>query len=294
MLTIAVSCIATAQMQPTAALTIFSEDGYKFYLILNGERQNDKPETNIRVEELVQPYYNAKIIFEDKTKGELSKSYLMVTDADGVRADVTYKIKSGKDGKQSLRYFSSIPIVPNMPPPARPAGVAVYNFGVPTAIIGGTSVTTTTTTTSAPGTSVTVGVPGVSMNVHVNEPVITETHSVTTTTTTTNGVTNMPPPSNAAACYAMAPGNFSALKGSISKTSFDDTKLSTAKSALSSNCMTADQIAQVCRMFSFEENKLNFAKFAYRRCVDPQNYFMLNDVFSFDSSKEDLNNFIGQ
>jgi hypothetical protein len=44
-------------------LTIFSEDGNKFFLILNGERQNLEAQTNIRVEDLTQAYYNAKIHF---------------------------------------------------------------------------------------------------------------------------------------------------------------------------------------------------------------------------------------
>ncbi|MFN8276214.1 MAG: DUF4476 domain-containing protein [Chitinophagales bacterium] len=279
-----------AQLQPTGNLTIFSEDGYKFYLILNGERQNDKPETNIRLEELTQPYYNAKIIFEDKTKGEISKNALMLTDADGQFTDVTYKIKSGKDGKQVLRYFSSTPIVPNMPPPSRPVGVPVYHFGVTTAVVPATT-TTVTTTTTTPGTTVTVGVPGI--NVQITDPLLVEQHTTTTTTTTH---TNVPPAQQvpAGCVYAMAPGNFQSALASISKSGFDETRLSTAKSVLNSNCVSCNQIIQICKIFSFEETKLAFAKFAYGRCVDPQNYFTVNDVFSFDSSKEDLNGFIAR
>ena len=55
-----------AQWVPTANLTIFSEDGLKFYLVLNGERYNDVTQTNIRIEELPNPYYNCKIIFDQK------------------------------------------------------------------------------------------------------------------------------------------------------------------------------------------------------------------------------------
>mgnify|MGYP006936251527 CR=1 FL=1 len=51
-----------AQFMPTANLTIFSEDGNKFFLILNGERQNDVAQTNIRLEELPQPYYTVPFL----------------------------------------------------------------------------------------------------------------------------------------------------------------------------------------------------------------------------------------
>lgn len=52
--------------QNSSNLIVFSEDGLKFYLILNGIRQNEVPLTNVKVVDLNQPYYSAKIIFEDK------------------------------------------------------------------------------------------------------------------------------------------------------------------------------------------------------------------------------------
>ncbi|MBK8658244.1 MAG: hypothetical protein IPN22_05070 [Bacteroidetes bacterium] len=66
---------AIAQPQPVGHLTIFSEDGDKFFLILNGERQNNVAQTNLRVEDLPQPYYSAKIIFEDKSLADISKKH---------------------------------------------------------------------------------------------------------------------------------------------------------------------------------------------------------------------------
>jgi len=51
-------------------------------------------------------------------------------------------------------------------------------------------------------------------------------------------------------------------------------------------------VMKICNLFSFEESKLTFAKHAYSRTTDKKNYFKVNDVFSFDSSKEELNNFI--
>jgi hypothetical protein len=87
------AAILFAQPAPTANLTIFSEDGNKFFLILNGERQNNVAQTNIRVEELVQPYYSCKVIFEDKALGEISKSVLMVRDADNYQWMLLIKSK---------------------------------------------------------------------------------------------------------------------------------------------------------------------------------------------------------
>lgn len=60
------------------------------------EEQNTVAQGNIRVEELSQPYYSAKIIFADSTLAPISKSNLMIADVDGIMKDVTYKIRKDK------------------------------------------------------------------------------------------------------------------------------------------------------------------------------------------------------
>jgi hypothetical protein len=47
-------------------------------------------------------------------------------------------------------------------------------------------------------------------------------------------------------------------------------------------------------MLSFESTRLDFAKFAYTYTLDKENYYMVNNAFSFSSSVAELNNFIGQ
>ena len=78
----------------------------------------------------------------------------------------------------------------------------------------------------------------------------------------------------------------------ISNESFDDTKLALAKQIISSNPMTVNQIVNICKLFSFESKKLEFAKFAYSYCTDRNKYYLLNEVFTYDSSKRELNEFI--
>ena len=74
--------------------------------------------------------------------------------------------------------------------------------------------------------------------------------------------------------------------------SFDSSRLKLAKQIIMSNPMSVNQIMDICKLFSFESNKLDFAKFAYRHCTDKNRYFMLNDVFSFESSKRELRDYI--
>jgi len=288
-------CAMTFAQTPTGILTIFSEDGHKFYLILNGQRQNDKPETNIRVEGLTQQYYSGKVIFEDKTLGEISKNIQIATGGESTLSDVTYKIKAGKDGKQVLRFYSANPINADVPP-VRPEGVTVYNSGVPTPV---STTVTQTTITETTGTNANVNVNGMGINVNVNMPengtVVQQTTTTTTTTTSSSSASTIAPtPTTPASCggYPMAPGDYQSAKSTIEQASFEDSKLSTAKEIAAANCLYAAQVAEICKLFGFENTKLTFAKYAYKRCIDPQNYFKVNNVFDFDASKTELSSFI--
>lgn len=281
--------------QRTANLTIFSEDGDRFTLVLNGEKQNDKPQTNIRVEELPQPYYSAKIIFADSSLPAITKN-LQVTDVDNKMMDVTYRLKKDKAGKVKLGMYSSIEVQPDF---VAPSNVYVHHYGQS----GGTGgIRETTTTTSTSNTmNASVSVPGVSMNVTINDPDVTTTTTTTTTTShsshsshssSSNHNSNEDHDNDNDACYrAMNSSDFMAAKKSIQDASFENTKLSTAKSIAAANCLSADQVASLCGLFNFEDSKLEFAKYAYKRTVDKKNYFKVSSVFSFDSSKEELSKF---
>lgn len=324
-----------------SALTIFSEDGYKFYLVLNGQRQNTTAMTNIHIDGLTQPNYQVKIIFDDASKPELSKNIPVVDPQTSAPADVTYKIKTQKDGDLKIRFFSAVPVAPNYV-----AGPDMYvmHYGTPPPppppppMQNGTTVTQTTVTQTTGGSmnggmganmnvgvngmganmnvgadgmganvSVGVGGAGVNMNININDNMgggaTTTTTSRTVTRTTTTSSSNYssndnydtpppPPPARGNNCnYAMDGASFRSAKETIGKASFEDTKLSTAKSILSSNCMSTDQIVQVCNGFSFEASKLDFAKYAFDRCTDRGNYFKVGNVFSFDASRTELNEY---
>ncbi|MFY7665937.1 hypothetical protein, partial [Flavobacterium sp.] len=51
----------------TSTITTFSQEGERFYVILDGVRQNDSPSTNVQITDLKKPNYLLKIIFEDSS-----------------------------------------------------------------------------------------------------------------------------------------------------------------------------------------------------------------------------------
>jgi len=98
-----------------------------------------------------------------------------------------------------------------------------------------------------------------------------------------------PPPSHS---MCMPAAEFNKALAIIRNESFENSKLSTAKQVTSSNRLCVSQIIQICKLFSFEQTKLDFAKFAYRYCADPNNYYQLNEVFTYVASKDELRRFI--
>lgn len=297
---------------PVGHLTIFSEDGDKFFLILNGEAQNDIPQTNLRIEDLNQPYYNAKVIFEDKTLIEISKNNLGITDVDGVFQDVTYKIKRDKNnkGKMKMNFFSMIPVRQGY---IAPSNIYVMHYGQPREVIvesqqpvrGGTvtQTTTTTTTGSADNINANINVGGVNMGFSINDNMGGgNTHTTTTTTTTSSSHSNhgshvevVPVESIPIGCSGrtcMKPVDFNAALSTLRKLAFEDSKLKTAKQIISVNCLSVDQIIQIANLFSFEDNKLDLAKYAYDYCIEPRNYFKLNGIFTFSSNADELSDYI--
>jgi hypothetical protein len=91
---------------------------------------------------------------------------------------------------------------------------------------------------------------------------------------------------------AMSYNEFQGLKATIANASFESTRLNIARSATYSNMFTTQQIIEILYMFSFESTKLDFAKLAYNRTIDQNNYYRVNNVFSFESSIRDLNRYI--
>ncbi len=87
-------------------------------------------------------------------------------------------------------------------------------------------------------------------------------------------------------------GSFSALMSTISSSSFDSSKQNLAKQAIASNWFTSAQICEMLKLFTFESSKLAVAKAAYEKAIDKSNYFMVNNVFTFESSIEELSAYI--
>lgn len=274
-------------------LTIFSEDGEPFYLMLNSIRQNEEPVVNIAIDYLVHDYYDTKIIFANDSIPMLEKKHLMTVDVDNKHGEFVYKIKTTKRGKK-LRFFSFTPFQDIVAPPSN-VSVIHYNTEPLPPIQTITQTTTTTTTGNGDSVNIGVGVGVNSGNTNIGVGININTGVSTTTTQTTTTTIEQPTETviiEDTGCYAMTDSDFSQAVASIKDKTFSDSKLTLAKQVTKSNCLTSAQIAQITGLFDFESGKLEYAKFAYSFCFNPENYWKVNNSFEFESSIDDLNEHI--
>lgn len=85
---------------------------------------------------------------------------------------------------------------------------------------------------------------------------------------------------------------FQQLKQSVERSNFDDNKMELLRSVLPNNAVSAQQVKELVQLMSFEQNKLELAKFAYRYTTDRNSYFIVNDAFSYGTSKTELTRYI--
>ena len=85
---------------------------------------------------------------------------------------------------------------------------------------------------------------------------------------------------------------FTQFLNSLDKESFDSKKLDKAKKYIDKGNLNASQIADIAKKFSFDSNRLDWAKYAYTKCNDKANYFILKEVFSFSSSYDELEEYM--
>lgn len=79
---------------------------------------------------------------------------------------------------------------------------------------------------------------------------------------------------------------------SIQKEWFESNRMESARQIINTNYFTSDQVKQMLQLFSFDNNKLELAKLAYKKTVDPRNYQCVFDELSFSSSKAELSRYI--
>lgn len=375
-------------------LSIFNNNGQQFYVVLNGIRQNSKPETNVQVSQIKNGSYAVKVIFADGKTPDIDKNFMI-----DAPYDITTRIvfKKGK-GKLQLMGMEPTHGVIQEAVVYRPTDAAVYsdmvvvnsvsnansnaNTNATTNIQGtatglnmnvnvseipstsvqssNTTVSNTTTTTTSTGTlpdenvnlNMNVSIAGVNLNLNANASgsglstgtSVTETTTTSSTTTSTSSSvttnTGLNSTSNSSANQMNANiqlnGNsqvvqnqqnqqnqqnvqqqqviaqvqqgtlsnrvnctktmnrLEAFKAELQDQSFEEDRLEALQLAMKTTCLTTAQAEQLLDLFTFDENRLEVAKYLSDRLIDRDNAGALAKKLSFDSSKMEYRRYISE
>ncbi len=93
---------------------------------------------------------------------------------------------------------------------------------------------------------------------------------------------------------AMNARDFMMLKQTIARETYETTRLSIAKQAINGNYFSAQQVMEIMQLFSYENNKLDIAKYAFRYAADKNSYYQVADALGYSVSKEELMRYIQQ
>jgi hypothetical protein len=86
---------------------------------------------------------------------------------------------------------------------------------------------------------------------------------------------------------------FESMKERVKQNTFDAGKLEAAKSLTQSNNLTANQVVEIINLMTMDNNRLEFAKFAYAFTYDRENYSMVANSLSFSNNRRSLEQFVG-
>jgi hypothetical protein len=91
---------------------------------------------------------------------------------------------------------------------------------------------------------------------------------------------------------AVSADDFQQLVANVKSEWFASGKLNTAKQGISNYYFSTSHVGQLMQLFSSDNDKLELAKLAYSKTVDPNKYLSLNNLFSYQSSRDELNAYI--
>jgi len=297
--------------QDKVNLVIFSEDSEPFYVFVNGVKQSKTAETNVRFTDLT-PNISLRIEFENKALPQIKQDMSLEPGFEH-----TARIIRDKKMQMKLRYFGQVALseakadnsVATVKYHSADDGGDVHVETVEnTTVNNGTKSTTTqikTESSNSENASINISMPGVGISMNISDPLANTTVNSTTSSTVTkstssSGYNDTPtkteavsPSSSIRGCAAaMTSASFNKMKESVASKPFSETKMSTAKVATKNSCLSVNQIKEITKLFSMDEDKLTYAKYAYDYCVDKANYYQVGDVFSFSSTTDELNAFL--
>lgn len=285
--------------QESANLIVFAEDSIPFFLDLNGKRLNDTAYWNFKIQGLENESNEITVSFGNEENPALSKKILFQE----MNVEATLKLTNGSSGYK-LRYFGEVsmgaaPIDDQQKviDIHAPKSKSLSNESAPVSFSNTLSennsqVTSVTTYSSA--TSNVITAEGLSEELNSDDIVMVDSSQFVLYDSLYAGDQQM-------IAYL---SNYKGNKGcelpekevgnillDIQNASFSSQKLTLAKKKVKSICLTTEQVARIANSLEYEDDRLDFVKFAKAHVYDLDNYGSLVKIFNFERTRESFKTF---
>jgi len=263
-----------------ARLVVFTENGDRFFLYVNGKLQNASLQSNVTTKKITEQGVTMRVVFDKEGRGE--KLYKIPVKPG---YELTCALKVNSKGEYVIRYAGEA-LLEDEP----------VNEPEPEAQQQSRKVPASQANENTDGENVDIninmGIGGLGGNTNIKY-----TQKVASTSSSSANYSQPQSAESAAvvkptSCLSMDIITFQEAKKSVASKGFDETRITESKQILDENCMSAKQVKDLLSVFVFEESRLEVAKYAYKKCSDRNNYFMVNAAFQFETSVEELNIYI--
>jgi hypothetical protein len=95
-------------------------------------------------------------------------------------------------------------------------------------------------------------------------------------------------PNTAPSATAMSADKFQALKDLLRDKAFDNDRIAIAQQAIAQTPISCEQLRQLIATLSFEQSRVDLAKYARKYVIDPQNFQVIYSEFKFSNSIQEL------
>lgn len=113
-----------------------------------------------------------------------------------------------------------------------------------------------------------------------------------TTTATTKTQTVSTPATTSVVITAISSADFNDRLAAVKKATFDRDKIAKIKQVFKEEYLTCNQVGELVKIFPFDDDKMDVAKWCYKHTLDKKNYYKVEDHFTFDRYKKDLGNWV--
>ena len=316
----------TSTFSQHSIFSIFSDEGEKFFLYVDGEKINDFAKSRVANIKQTSEITNLKVEFEDMGIPAVKKN-LQQKDFDGNYQKTTLILKRDRKGKFKIRINSFEVYKPEESANETIHYEPVSETNPSTEVVSSSNSNTNEGVTISmnvnesnndnPEISVNTTDPEsnenitVSMNIDTSDSdnstlsintantessenisfsmnISESTVNTETTSTNIETTTKESTPKTEGCTKTVSAYELGRIKSTIKSKTFEDTKLTIAKDIVKSKCLSSTQIRDITKMFDFEDTRLEFAIYGYKFVLDKENYYEVYNAFEYELTIEDL------